>query len=768
MSSFENENQKLKKESEILKSQLELILSRKDTSHMFLTAIRENNRIVDFRIDAIGKRALIELQKDESEAIGARLTKLIPEAEEMGLFEKYIEVVETGKGINLESEFVFRGQKFWAYFEIVPWRDGVLVNSQDRTEAKQSEGKLIADLQRLHRFIENVPIGAGSFVGDAVFFNRQTELITGYSREEIKTVDQWFSTLYPGNAEERYKVYLDNKRAAKRGTPVVQITCKDGSKKWVEYSIGSADDMEIWLMRDITESRSAEEKFRVVFENSSAGQILFDDTGILDCNRAALRMIGATHKSQMLKHHPADFSPEFQPNGRSSRELSVEMESKLREGGEHTFEWIHRRLDGSEFPVEVTITHVSLGGKDTILVVWNDISVRIQTEQKLIKYAEDLALAQTIAKIGSFEIGYDPRVLMWTEQAAANFGLPASTPLEEADFKKLVDQETFERIMGAWNGALKSGESIELDYKLKRHDGSEAYLRIMAWPIQDIHGMTKKMVGTIQDITEYKRQHIQLREQEHLLLQASKMSALGEMASGIAHEINNPLAIISGSAERISNIVSGPISEIQLGPLKKSAERIVSTTHRIARIIHSLRDFSRDSAYDPMTKAKVGSVITQALEFCRDRFKNQGIQLEVDVADGSSEILCRSSQIEQVILNLLNNAFDAEVDAIEKGFLAQDRARVVLKSELRGKRVFVTVEDNGRGIPNELSQKIFQPFFTTKPVGKGTGLGLSISERIVRTHGGLISLESQPGKTCFVLSLPAANEVPAHEDLNFI
>jgi len=138
---------------------------------------------------------------------------------------------------------------------------------------------------------------------------------------------------------------------------------------------------------DVTERIASEEKFRVLFEWSSDAHLLFDDTGIIDCNEAAIVMLGCSEKSQMLSLHPAVLSPEYQPGGRRSLEMCIEMDTLARENGYHRFDWVHRKLDGTEFPVEVTLTPVTLANRPVILVVWHDLSERKLAEKRLEEYS---------------------------------------------------------------------------------------------------------------------------------------------------------------------------------------------------------------------------------------------------------------------------------------------------------------------------------------------------------------------------------------------
>lgn len=244
------------------------------------------------------------------------------------------------------------------------------------------------------------------------------------------------------------------------------------------------------------------------------------------------------------------------------------------------------------------------------------------------------------------------------------------------------------------------------------------------------------------DNTEKKNQEKLIREQESQLLQASKLSAIGQMAGGMAHEINTPLSYILIRAEQI-------IDKLEQGSpaaVKDLALGIVKTVERISLIIKGLRSFSRDAGGDPLEEVAVTEIIEQTLNLCREKVRIQGVDLRIDPFPPQLRVSCRSIQIQQVLLNLLNNSVDAVKDLPEKWI------RISVREDLRGTEIRIT--DSGPGIPAEIHTKLFQPFFTTKPVGSGTGLGLSISMGVMKSHGGDLWLDSSGAHTSFVLFLP--------------
>lgn len=263
--------------------------------------------------------------------------------------------------------------------------------------------------------------------------------------------------------------------------------------------------------------------------------------------------------------------------------------------------------------------------------------------------------------------------------------------------------------------------------------------------IYDERGALTGYIGILEDITQKKERERMLKEQEARMLTSSRLASLGEMAGGIAHEINNPLAIIKGHVGVLKKNLNQK-KEIPAEEVFKRIDLIDSTVDRIAKIVKGLRTYSRDSNHDDMEIVELNQIVDDTLSFCIDKFRHAQVQLETDIEAGL-KLKARPYQISQVLLNLLNNAFDAVSQAQEKS--------VKIRACRRGQEIEVSVEDSGGGIPAHLREKIMEPFFTTKEVGRGVGLGLSISQGIIQSHSGKFYLDPNSSKTRFVLSLPA-------------
>jgi C4-dicarboxylate-specific signal transduction histidine kinase len=183
----------------------------------------------------------------------------------------------------------------------------------------------------------------------------------------------------------------------------------------------------------------------------------------------------------------------------------------------------------------------------------------------------------------------------------------------------------------------------------------------------------------------------------------------------------------------------------------RNSARIRETADRIAQIVKSLRQISREGSRDTLHPAQVSHVVEATLAICRERFRANAVELMLPQSLPDLSVPCREVQIEQILLNLLQNAFDAVAEQpVEKW--------VRLDVSLSEESVIFSVTDNGPGIPEELRPHIMEPFFTTKPVGKGTGLGLSLSKTIAEEHGGKLEYSEDHGHTRFSLILPLARE----------
>lgn len=284
---------------------------------------------------------------------------------------------------------------------------------------------------------------------------------------------------------------------------------------------------------------------------------------------------------------------------------------------------------------------------------------------------------------------------------------------------------------------ISSGKPWRGEICNKTKDGRLYWVDTAIVPSFAESGKIDKYYSVRFDITDKK-----YSEEQWILV--SKMAALGEMASGVAHEINTPLAIIQLRTDQMLGAVNSG-QTFDIAKMQKSLNDINKTVHRITKIISGLRFFSRNTQDDELVDYSLKSIIQDTLELYTEKLRLRGVSLELHIEDDYS-IKCNPTEISQVLLNLLNNSMDA----------IEDSDKQWIKIELkRGNNVIeLAVTDNGAGISKNIQDKIMQPFFTTKEVGKGTGLGLSISRGIVESHGGKLRVDNDSHNTRFIIQFP--------------
>lgn len=244
-------------------------------------------------------------------------------------------------------------------------------------------------------------------------------------------------------------------------------------------------------------------------------------------------------------------------------------------------------------------------------------------------------------------------------------------------------------------------------------------------------------VTTFADITASKRT-------EELLYHSAKMSSLGEMAAGMAHEINTPLAIISIAAEQIRT-ASGEADNNNI--VLKKADQIIATVAKIAQIITSLRSYSRSSINDAIDEIILSKTIDETITLCQERLTQHQIELRVDIPK-NLKVFSLNSHLLQILLNLINNSVDA-INNTEKPWIQ-------IAVEILPSTVKLMITDSGNGIPKLIQEKMMRPFFTTKSPGKGTGLGLGISQRLAENMKAKLYFDASYTNTRFIIELPLA------------
>ena len=419
----------------------------------------------------------------------------------------------------------------------------------------------------------------------------------------------------------------------------------------------------------------SEANLRSLYENAADPVLLLGEKSFVDCNRAAVELFEATHKSQLCAVHPADISPPFQADGQTSFDKAQAMIQQGIENGSHRFEWQHQTLTGRVFWAEVVLTPLRYKGQTVVHSLVRDISQRKANELQILE--KSVALEQALS---------------------------------------------------------------------------------------------------------------QLKHSQAQVIQAEKMSALGNLVAGVAHEINNPIGFLNGSIKNAQNYIQdlqsqldlyqqhypNPVEAIQdnaeeidlefvCEDLPKLLNSMQGAMNRIKSISTSLRTFSRaDTEHKVSTNLHEG--LDSTLLILKYRLKANEKRPEITVIKDYGQlpsIDCFPGQLNQVFMNVLANAIDVFDEVAEQSTFAALKdtlQQIVIKTGVcvDEKVVEIRIADNGKGMSAEVKARIFDHLFTTKEVGKGTGLGLGIAHQIiVEAHDGTIEVQSEPGEgTEFCIRLP--------------
>jgi PAS domain S-box-containing protein len=335
-------------------------------------------------------------------------------------------------------------------------------------------------------------------------------------------------------------------------------------------------------------------------------------------------------------------------------------------------------------------------------------------------------------------------ILDMNQRAQDSYGY-SPDELLRTPFLQLGDENDQELAEGLKN--LSENESLL--FTKKRHyrkGGNPFFVNINISYAK--YGKADVIVAATTDITE-------VVEKETQLIQAGKMTTLGVMAAGMAHEINQPLNVIQVCADFFLKMLNRG-QTIEDEDMRSMANDIVANVERASGVIKHVRDFARQS--EPVrTRVNINDPINDVFKVLGHQLKVHDVDVSLDLSPDIPEILAEHNRLEQVFINLVSNAIDAMDEKDDRPEISNKEKRLKIKSSAQNGRVCVTVTDTGIGMSEEVKNKIFEPFYTTKKVGKGTGLGVSISYGIIQDYKGTIEIESEVGKgTTFTIKFPQA------------
>jgi two-component system NtrC family sensor kinase len=484
----------------------------------------------------------------------------------------------------------------------------------------------------------------------------------------------------------------------------------------------------IHVLKDITDRREAERRYRELFDNIQEGVFFATPEGrFVEVNDALVRMLGYTSREELLQ---ADIRSQVCFSAEQYEEFTRQMQQH---GAARNQEQTLRRPDGAAVHVLVNAFAVRDAQRHTVQYrgVILDISglKTFQSELhrerdfsgKILNHTQSLIL---VADTGGL-ISYANR--RWYEMGYQQHQL-LGRPLED-----LIAPVRRQALAVAFATTLTGQQVDNLELQIARDQGV-GHFSVNLSPMRDEQGTVTSIVVVMSDITD-------AATLQAKLVHAEKMAAVGQLVSGVAHEVNNPLTAILGFADLLLENPEMPDTA------RKDLRVILQEAQRTKQIVQNLLSFARQM---PPQKSPVqlNAILHRTVQLRAYDFRSRGAEVIEHLDETLQQVVGDSHQLQQVFLNILNNAYDAMRDTGRP-------ARIEIRTTNRGSLVEATFRDNGQGISSP--ERIFDPFFTTKDVGKGTGLGLSICYGIVHEHGGEILCQNNSdgeGAT-FTVRLPA-------------
>ena len=372
-----------------------------------------------------------------------------------------------------------------------------------------------------------------------------------------------------------------------------------------------------------------------------------------------------------------------------------------------------------------------------------DVSAYRENLIRLFESQEHLEVALAANAMGVWKLNLRTDELSWDENMCKIYGIaPEDAPKNAEEFFNLIYPEDVKRLKAESTTGLINPETFISSWFRILVNGE---IRFIATRSGYAHSLGDDFyIGVNWDITREKQSEETIKMQEAKIITSARLSSLGEMAGGIAHEINNPLSVILARASQLKRRSSR--NELDPAELVDGLAKIEETCNRIVKIINGLKTISRDGANDPFGPVSLQLCLQETISLVSEKLKHNNVEIELITPNEEVTVQGRLVQLEQVLMNILHNSYDAIAELADK--------KIMIKLLKLKDVAEVRISDSGLGVPAHLVDKIFVPFFTTKDVGKGTGIGLSITRSIVQEHGGEFSYVKNGKEWYFSLTLP--------------
>jgi len=598
---------------------------------------------------------------------------------------------------------------------------------------RRSEEKLKASEVNFRTFFETITdmIVVGNSEGRIIYTNNAVKNKLGYSKEELLRMD--IPDLHPSGKRMEAGQIFDEMFAGKRDSCPLPLARKDGSLVPVETRIWSGKwnekDCAFGISKDLSAEQEALQKFNKIFDNnptliaiSSIPEQIFTDV-----NDTFLSKTGYT-REEVIGKTAGELGLFIRAENQEAVAIKLEESGVIHNIGLQIKTRSGNILDGL-FSGEIIESH----GKKFFLTVMVDITELKRAEQAMKVGEEKYKTMLNASPDGIVLIDMKGIITEVSEIGLELLGANGRDDLVGKDFFRFIPADEKNTVSEIVEKTINEGLAQNISLKIRKKNGTIFAAETSVTLIQDRSGEPLAYMIIIRDISQ--RQKMEAKQ-----IHADRMANLGEMAAGIAHEINQPLNIISLIMDKIL-FESAKTESIDLEFLKIKSDKIFENITRMRNIIDHIRAFSRSQDDYLLTFFDLNSSIENAVSMIGEQYKHLGISLNLHLNKQIPQLFGNNYKFEQVIINLLINAKDA---VLEKKKAQTDYFKMIIgiKSYYRDQMILIEVTDNGIGISSDDINNILLPFYTTKDEGKGTGLGLSICYQIIKEMNGNIEISS--------------------------
>lgn len=462
----------------------------------------------------------------------------------------------------------------------------------------------------------------------------------------------------------------------------------------------------------------------------------------------------------------SEFLKIFEPVIQGQKPLVVNQGQLSRRSQIALNQMVHRFDSFIGFPIQkgnnviavVGLANRRAGYRESMLQAWlpmcqqlvrsfesiDEVNKQKSLDEELKNHLILLEQSQQVAEIGGWAYDLETQKIFWTRQLYVLFGCdPTVFKPDVMSFETFVQRSSVDELRSRLQSLVVRLEEFDLIVPMAPQLGEDRWLRILGRP-QYNNGKVQKVIGAVQEVTQLRRKELEIEDHRKKAMANARATALGQMAGGIAHEINNPLTIVLGTAKHFR--MASDRGELTKEIVEVGSEKIVNATTRISKVIKGLKAFAREGSKDPIVDCAASSIVDDALTFCQARVKNHGIKMEFLQPQNEGRLRCRPVEMSQALLNLILNS-DSAIRGTEKPWIH-------ISFDQEGDWSIFRVTDSGTGIPTAVADRMMEAFYTTRDPGMGMGLGLSVVAAIVAAHSGQFFLDRQSANTSFVIKIP--------------